>query len=123
MKHLLVIASLAISTFAFAADTYRGNLESTNKVGKTVNWQFDLTYQAKDNKDITGTLRVWGAGPCQGDQPIEGFINDSAIEFKVAEHPVVGCGGNKFVGKIEPDALVGKYFFQGKFHEVTLKKQ
>lgn len=54
-----------ISTFAFAADTYRGNLESTNKVGKTVNWQFDVTYQAKDNKDITGTLRVWGQVPAK----------------------------------------------------------
>jgi hypothetical protein len=48
------------------------------------------------------------ADPCQIDQLIEDFINDSAIEFKVAAHPVVGCGGNKFIGKIEPDALLGK---------------
>ena len=123
MKHLLVTLSLMISTLAFASNTYLGSLESTNKVGRTVDYQINLTYQVKENKGLTGTFRVWGAGPCQGDQPIEGFINDSAIEFKVAQHPVLGCGGNKFVGKIESDALVGKLFFQGKFHDITLKKQ
>lgn len=121
-KTMTFLVVAFFSNVAWAGDAYRGSLESTNLSGRTVTWQLDLALTDVTAADVKGTLRIWGAGPCQGEQPISGTRSGSEIEFVVAEHQVKGCGGNTFKGRLEESQVVGKLFFQKKFHDVVLKK-
>ena len=122
-KHLLIALVSMILTFpVYGDDLYRGNIEALNKAGKPMTWQFDVVYSVDESMSLNGNLTVWGAGPCKGPQKIEGFSDGDVVEFKVLEGSIKDCGGNQFVGKRKSDALVGKYYFQGKFHEVSFKK-
>jgi hypothetical protein len=119
----VALVSLLFSFPVFGDDLFRGNIDAINKAGKPMTWQFDVAYSIDESMSLNGNLTVWGASPCKGPQKIEGFSDGNTIEFKVIESSMKGCGGNQFIGKVKSDSIVGKYFFQGIFHEVIFKKQ
>jgi hypothetical protein len=124
MKKLLFLFALCfISTTVFASDIYKTQIESLNRVGRSVTWEIELTIDKKGKEEISGLLKIWGAGPCNGSQPIKGVLVNDNLTFKVIEHEVKGCGNNTFNGKLEPSAIIGKLFFNGKFHDVVFAKQ
>ncbi len=112
-----------VTNTVFANDTYQTQIESFNRVGRSVNWDIELTLNQKELNEISGTLRVWGAGPCNGYQAIKGTLLNNNLEFKVSDHEVKGCGKNTFHGKFEPNTITGKLFFNGIFHDVVFKKK
>ena len=118
---LLLSISILIMSNAFA-ETYRANFTAKTSTGKDKGYSIEITYQVNSDGTIEGKYNPYQAGPCGGERAISGFIQNEVLEFVTNVHGLKGCGVNRFKGKKQDDAWVGKINFSGEQRDIIFQK-
>jgi hypothetical protein len=104
------------------AETYRANFTAKTSTGKDKGYSIEITYQVNSDGTIEGKYNPFQAGACGGERAISGLIQNEMLDFVTNVHGLKGCGVNRFKGKKQDDAWVGKINFSGEQRDIIFQK-
>ena len=124
-KFILFSLSLMLLSFTANADTFKANVETTNKRGDKVFIQYELSYTVSADNTISGKIKNFTIkGPCvqAAGADIIGKIEGEMLTFSTKVF-LQGCEANNFVGKKQADGWVGKMRITGSEKEIVFIKK
>ena len=124
-KFILFSLSLMLLSFTANADTFKANVETTNKRGDKVFIQYELNYTVSADNTISGKIKNFTIkNPCvqAAGADIIGKIEGETLTFSTKVF-LQGCEANNFVGKKQADGWVGKMRITGSEKEIVFIKK